>query len=298
MEQNLSLYKIFYTVATTENISRAAQILYISQPAISKAIHKLETNLDVVLFRRSSRGVTLTREGTLLYQHIKTAFQEIDAGEQLLLKNKTLGISQLRIGVSTTLCRYLLLPYLKLFVEQYPHVKITISCQSTQETLSLLDERKVDIGLTWQPKGIRSYYFQPLKTIQDTFVASPSYLENLALRSDVKDPFSNATFMMLNEENLTRQYVNDHMKDHALEFHNILEVSTMDLLIEFAKIGLGIACVAKEFILSDLADGSLREISTGVHFPLRQISFVCKKDDIAIPVIRNFFQLLMHSPLH
>ena len=80
MEKNLSSYRIFYAVANTENISRAAKELYISQPAISKSIQKLEENLGVKLFERSSRGVTLTPEGELLYTHVKSAFETLSLG--------------------------------------------------------------------------------------------------------------------------------------------------------------------------------------------------------------------------
>ena len=68
MQENLSLYHIFYIVSRTGNISQAAKELYISQPAISRAIKKLEDNLDTILFKRSSRGVTLTPDGQLLYE--------------------------------------------------------------------------------------------------------------------------------------------------------------------------------------------------------------------------------------
>ena len=126
MDQNLSQYKIFYEVAKAGNISKAAKELYISQPAISKAISKLEDSLQVTLFTRSSRGVQLTPEGELLFKHTQEAFQVLDQGEQELKRIKELNIGQLRIGVSNTLCKYILLPYLKNFIEQYPHIKIMI----------------------------------------------------------------------------------------------------------------------------------------------------------------------------
>ena len=113
MNQTLSQYKVFYTVAETGSISRAARELYISQPAISKSIGKLEEALGTRLFARSSRGVTLTEEGTLLYGHVKSAFESISRAEDELSRIREFGIGHIRIGVSTTLCKYILLPYLK-----------------------------------------------------------------------------------------------------------------------------------------------------------------------------------------
>ena len=108
MNQNLSSYWIFYTVANAGNISKAAKELYISQPAISKSIQKLEESLNCKLFSRSSRGVILTSEGALLYSHVKEAFEAIGSGEEKLKRSIELGVGHLKIGVSTTLCKYLL----------------------------------------------------------------------------------------------------------------------------------------------------------------------------------------------
>ena len=106
MQENLSLYHIFYTVSRTGNISTAAKELYISQPAISRAIKKLESNLDTTLFKRSSRGVTLTPDGQILYEKVKGAFDLLSEGEDSILHNRSREIPRLRIGASTTLCKY------------------------------------------------------------------------------------------------------------------------------------------------------------------------------------------------
>ena len=98
MQENLSLYHIFYTVSRTGNISTAAKELYISQPAISRAIKKLESNLDTTLFKRSSRGVTLTPDGQILYEKAKGAFDLLSEGEDSILHNRSREIPRLRIG--------------------------------------------------------------------------------------------------------------------------------------------------------------------------------------------------------
>lgn len=291
MEQNLSHYYIFHTVAKNGNISQAARELFISQPAISKSIRKLEENLNTVLFKRNSRGVSLTPEGELLYQYTSEAFSALKNGEETLARHHALGISQLRIGVSTTLCKYILLPYLQRFIRAYPHVRISIACQSTYQTLALLEENKIDIGLIGEPSTQKGLYFQPLQQIEDIFVATESYLKHLKLRSDSKDFYQTATFMMLDEENITRQYVNRVFLEQGMELSHILEVSTMDLLIEFAKIGLGAACVIREFVREELEKRELVEVPVEIRFAPRQIGFACRKDEQKNPVIQNFLQI-------
>lgn len=291
MEQNLSLYYIFHIVAQKGNISQAAKELFISQPAISKSISKLENNLNTILFKRNSRGVILTPEGELLYKYTQEAFAALETGEESLARRQALGISQLRIGVSTTLCKYILLPYLQRFIRAFPHVRISIACQSTYQTLTLLDENKIDIGLVGEPATQKNFYFQPLRNIQDIFVSTETYLEHLRQRSGNEDFYQTATFMMLDEENITRQYINRVFLEQGMELSHILEVSTMDLLIEFAKIGLGVACVIREFVQEELDKKELVQVPLNLHFAPRQIGFACRKDEQNNPVIRNFLQI-------
>lgn len=291
MKQNLSQYHIFYVTAECGSTSKAAQKLFISQPAVSKAIQKLEQSLNTVLFRREARGVTLTEEGTLLYSHVKEAFRSLSTAEQTLARRHALGISHLRLGASATLCKYVLLPFLQKFILLYPHVKITISCQSTYRTLELLQEKKIDLGLVGRPQAWKGYEFFPLQSIQDIFVSTETYLSNLSLRENDGNLFHTATFMMLDEENITRQFINDYFREHQIEPTNILEVSSMDLLIEFARIGMGAACVIREFVRDELDRGELQEVPLGVRFPPREIGFACQRESLEFSPVREFLEL-------
>ena len=284
MDQNLSLYEVFYTVAKAGNISLAAKEMYISQPAVSKSIKKLEENLETTLFLRNSRGVTLTDEGKELYRHIKIAFDSISTGEETLKNIHELGIGHVKIGVSSTLCKYILLPFLKEFVEQYPHIQITIRCQSTIHTLQLLEQNEIDIGLIGKPEENKNLVCYPLGEIEDVFVSTKSYLKNLILReknetSDVfpshknVDYFKLGTVLLLDKENLTRRYIDHYLSLNMIEVNHILEVTDMDLLVEFSKIGLGIGCVIKEFVKEDLDKGNLVEIPLLKPIKKREICF-------------------------
>lgn len=302
MDQNLTLYKIFNTVAATGNISYAAKELYISQPAISKSISRLEESLGICLFNRTSRGVRLTEEGALLYEYTKSAFDALTEGVDNIKRINEFGIGHLRIGVSTTLCKYVLLPYLKNFVQAFPHIKVTIECQSTFQTLELIENNKIDIGLIGKPNTLKNLDFYPIGNIEDIFVATESYLENLRVREassnkldnnnlntnkneihctinkqmnilNSSDIFRSANVMLLDEKNMTRLYIDDYFTSNHIETNQILEVSNMDLLIEFARIGLGVSCVIKEFIQSDLDNGTLVKIPLEKTLGKREIGF-------------------------
>ena len=297
MENNLNLYYIFYTVALHKNISGAAKELYISQPAISKAISKLEQSLDVILFHRSSRGVTLTMEGELLFTQVQTAISAIRHGEEQLKKVNELGISQISIGVSITLCKYVLLPYLQQFVKDNPHIKVTITCHPTMETLRDIDNSVTDIGVVGIPSLPNGLTYIPFREIQDTFVTTDRYLENLKIRvgNDRKAILNNATFMMLNKENISRKYVDMYLSSHQITMDNIIEINTMDLLIELAKIDLGIACVIKDFVKDELDDHSLTEVSLGRAIPKRKLGLVYKADTIMTDAMKKFISYFTES---
>ena len=292
MEQNLSQYKIFYEVAKAGNISKAAKELYISQPAISKAISKLEDSLGLSLFTRSSRGVQLTSEGEILFEHAREAFDALDRGEQELKRIQEFDIGHLRIGVSNTLCKYILLPYLKTFIDQYPHMKVTIESQATAQTLARLEQQKIDLGLVAEPSVRKDLAFIPVMDIQDTFVTTPNYLENLYLREGRSASlFETGNIMLLDTSNMTRHHVDEYMGENNIYPHQILEVTTMDLLIEFAKIGLGIACVIKELVQKELDSGLLVEIPLDTSIHRRTIGFAYHPANQAM-ALKTFLEFL------
>lgn len=275
MEQNLSQYKIFYEVAKAGNISKAARELFISQPAISKAIGKLEDSLDTTLFTRNSRGVQLTDEGQILFEHTCRAFDELSSGELELKRAREFHMGHIRIGVSNTLCRYIMVSYLKKFIEQYPHVKITIESQSSTHTMDMLEQQKIDLGLVAEPRPQKNLVFFPVMEIEDIFVASPAYLENLKVREGGDaDVFQAGNVMLLDRNNITRQYIDDYMTSNHIEPNNLLEVTTMDLLIEFARIGLGLGSVIKEFVKEDLESGQLVQVGLDTPIHKRTVGFV------------------------
>lgn len=304
MDQNLNLYHVFYEVANCHNFSVAAKKMYISQPAVSKSISKLEENLNTVLFHRSSKGVTLTHEGELLYRYVEQALYSLKSGEEQLRASISQKVSKLSIGVSTTLCKYILLPVLKNFITENPNIKITISCQSTFDTLLALQDGSIDIGLVGLPSkadAIKNNMitYLPLKTIEDIFVATESYLAPFSMkyRGDFhkkEDFFQEAVFIMLNKENISRKHADLFLDENHIALSNVIEVDNMDLSIEFAKAGLGIACVISDFVEKDIKNGTLREMKLGHRVPKRQIGFAYPDKT---PISRAMDQLIQYCQM-
>lgn len=314
--ENLNLYHIFYTVAKTGNISKAANQLYISQPAVSKATHKLEEEIGTTLFNRSSRGVTLTDEGKVLFDYVERAFENLAKGEEHIRKYNELGLGHIRIGVSTSLCKHILLDYLKDFIKDNPHIKVSIDCHATINTLNLLKNDEIDIGLICDTELPKGTVYKPIKEIHDIFIANSDYIDNFHLREydnflenpdalpkgisgnltgnlignisslipdtytakkisadNIKEILEKSNLMVLEEANITRNHVDNYLMSQNIHCEQILEINNMDLLIDFAAIGMGVASVVREFALDYLNSGQVIELPLPVPIEKRTVGF-------------------------
>lgn len=278
MNNPLSAYHIFYEVAKAGSFSKATNQLYISQPAISKSIQKLEDALHTRLFLRNSKGVRLTPEGQLLFQHLDTAFSAITSAETKLETLTRTDGGTLHIGVSMTLCKYLLLPYLSAFIREHPQINIRIRCQSSNETLKMLADDAIDIGLVGMPEHKTGFIYENLVEIEDIFVATSTYMSHLPQdMTSTREILEASTLMLLDKNNMTRQYIDDYLAKNQIQTKDYIEISNMDLLIEFAKIGVGVACVIKNFVQEELADGQLQQIPLDIPIHKRDVGFAYKK---------------------
>ena len=254
---NLTKYKIFLSAAENKSISKAAAQLYISQPAVSMTIKKLEQNLNTMLFIRNSKGVELTERGKLLYDSVKKAFHMLSDVEKSL--KYPLDTGYLRIASSNVLCRYFLMPYLKEFSNRYPNTDLSITCTSSAEACVMIEECSIDLALVVKPKNLGKLVYHSLGIIEYIFVCTPLYREKLNCRND--EIFEYANIMLLDKDNVSRRHINAYYAKNNIIPLRILEANEMGLLIEFAKMGIGVSCVVKQFVERELETGCLIEIS-------------------------------------
>ncbi len=287
MPIDMELYRVFYTVANTKSISKAAEQLFISQPAISKSVKKLEDTLNISLFVRNSRGVRLTSEGEILYGHVKTAMEEFSIGLNVIEKMKHNKYGLVKMSVSTILCKHILLPHLKTYINSNPHIKIQVLNRSTYETLKLVDQGVIDFGLVSLPFNCENYHFIKLMDIHDIFVACRSYIDSFELKHS--DIFSSGhSIMLLEEDNITRKYIDQYMVLNNITIKPEIETGNMDILVEFAKLGLGITVLIKEFIEKELSAGDLIELPINPSIPARSAGIVYRKE-IPLSIASNAF---------
>jgi DNA-binding transcriptional LysR family regulator len=165
------------------------------------------------------------------------------------------------------------------------------------ETIRDIENGVTEIGLVGIPAHTDSLHYLPVCEIQDTFVATDTYLKNLRIRENGNKTslLANANFMMLNKENISRKYVDNYLASHQIVMNNILEINTMDLLIELAKIDLGIACVIRDFVKDDIKNGTFKELTFKRTIPKRKVGFTYREDIPMSDAMKKFISFIEHA---
>lgn len=292
MSINLEYYKVFYYVAQLGSITLAAEKLCISQPAVSQAVRQLEQALDSQLFLRTSKGVRLTREGEFFYDYVKTGLDSIWHGENMLSRMKGLDTGEVRIGASDMTLQFYLLPYLEKFHELHPGIKVTVSNGPTSETLRFLYEGKIDFGVVSTPFDARPEVIStPVKEIENVFVAGDKfrYLEGKKLNyEDLKE----LPCIFLEKNTSTRAFMDGFLAERGVELEPEFELSTSDMIVQFAMRNLGIGCVMSGFAKVELERGNLIQLKFREEMPKRNFSIITDKKTPVSPAGKGLLQLM------
>ena len=291
MAVKLELYRIFREVAEAGNISVAAKNLYISQSAVSQSVKQLETELQVRLFSRSPRGVTLTGEGQLLYDYVRSALTLLQTGEDKLSQTRELLMGNLVIGASDTVTSWFLTPYLEAFHREYPGIRLKITSGRSQKVLSLLKSGAVDIAFASSPADPGNLNTWPCFDTHAIFVAGSGYdcdfhhiysLEEIAA----------FPLILLERKASSRLFLEDYFLQNGLKLNPEIELSSRGLLVSLAKIGLGVAGVTREFVQTYLDSGEIRELQTSFSIPSRTVDMCTLRDVTPTAAAERFMNLI------
>ena len=281
MNIDFELYRIFYTVANNGNITKASEELNISQPAISKSIKNLEEQLGGKLFVRTKRGVNLTEEGKEFYKYIKQAIEYINNAEHKFTDLINLETGCIKIGISTTLTKEFLLPYLKIFHERYPKIDIQIMTYLTNDLLPKLKTGLIDLIIFNQNKESYGNDIEIIKckSVHDCFVVNKKYKELLNRKVSLTE-LNNYPLILQAKGSNTREFLNDITEKYNIKLKPNIELASYSLVVEFSKIGLGIGYVTKDYIKEDLKNKELYEIDIIEKIPPRDISIALSKNNV------------------
>lgn len=292
MDVNFDLYRVFYITAKAKSISNAAKELYISQPAVSQAIKQLEDKLGGRLFFRTPKGIVLTTEGEAIYKYIEQAYNFIIAGQNKFSEMKNLLSGEIKIGASDTLCKHYLLKHLGDFHKLYPDITIQVTNRTTEETIYLLQAGKVDFGLINLPiKAANNLKIIEIMNIQDCFVVGEKYKELADRKMELKELVQYPILLLEKGSNI-RRLMDEYGGANGVVINPEIELGSIDLLVEFARIGLGISCVVRNFINSEIKEKKLYEIKLIEEIPERKIGIVYLKDIPMSSATKRFIGLL------
>ena len=281
MEINYESYKIFYTVAIYGSISKAANALYISQPAITKCIKKLESDLELTLFNRTPKGVTLTENGKVFFEFIKNGVENFMNGEHKLTSIKNLDTGVIKIGASTTITKYFLLPYIEKFHKLYPKIDISITNHLTNTLISNLKKGSLDLLIVNLPmKNDNDLDIIQCATLHDCFAGNINYKNQINKKIELKDLVEIYPIVTQKEPSNTRTFLNNLMKENNVTFHPKFDIVSYSLVKDFAKIGMGISYITKEFTKDELDNNLLFEIPIKEKIPQRGLGIVTPKNTI------------------
>lgn len=270
MDINYELYKVFYLVASSLSFSEASRQLFISQSAVSQSIKTLERKLEQPLFIRSTKKVQLTPAGAMLLKHIEPAIHLIERGEHQIMDSGALGFGQLHIAANDTICRYFLVPYLKQFHEKFPQVPIKVTNATSLNCVDLLTQGKADLIIANYPNSRMdsSYIQKTVASFTDVFIANPVCFpfqqQEISFAQLQQYPI-----LMLDKKSTTSEFLHNLFLQHQLELVPNMELSSNDLLIDLAKIGIGIAFLPNYCLEKDSPEFYI--LQTKEPMPNRQI---------------------------
>nr|WP_205516847.1 LysR family transcriptional regulator [Paenibacillus sp. SYP-B3998] len=271
----MDLYRVFYACAKTGSLTKAAGQLHVTQPAVSHSIKQLENIMGGALFSRASKGVTLTKEGNVLLEYIEQAFQIISLGEKKIAEMRQLLAGEVRIGAGDTLCRYILLPSLEAFYRKHPGIKLKVTNRTTLESVELLKKRKIDFALVNLPLDDIQLEVQKVVDVHDCFIAGPRF-EHLQGRKISLNELLSSPLILLEQGSNSRLYVDQYIEQKGYKIVPEIELGSLDLLVEFARIGLGVSCIIREFV--DRNQTTVFEIDLKDPIPPREIGIVKLKN--------------------
>lgn len=295
MIQNLEYYKVFYHVAETGGLTSAAELLRISQPAVSQSIKQLETALGVKLFERNAKGVKLTAEGTLLYGYVKKGYEQIELGRKKLFQMLNLELGEVRIGASDMTLRFFLLPFLERFHEKYPGIKVIVSNAPTPETLRFLAEGTIDFGVVSTPFiENESTHSVRVKEIEDVFVGGRKFIQYKNKTLDFKE-LEKLPLISLERTTSTRNYLDHFLKQNNVMLAPEFELATSDMIVQFALRNLGIGSVMKEFARESIENGQLFELRFNKMIPKRHFCVITDEKTQRTVAAQNLLDIIFLS---
>ena len=294
---NLDLYRVFYTVAKCGSLTRAAEELYISQPAVSQSVKQLESQLGVSLFNRTHRGMELSAQGgKLIFDEVERALGLLGEAENRIAQTKMSATGTIRIGASDTIFEYFLADKIVDFHERFPAVKIELMADFTPDTIEKLKADRCDIAFVNLPITVdpELELYGNCMRLNDIFIAGEKYKEladgQISLVNLKKYPL-----ILMDKNTVSRHAIDNFFHTVGIELPPSIEVGSWDLMKRLVMRGMGIGVIPREYATHRLGTGELFEINTDLVFPVRSVGMLLPKNIPVSYAMHSFIEYFRES---
>ena len=285
IEYDLNLLKIFYTVVKENSITKASKKLYISQPAVSQSIKKLEDELGGILFYRSNKGIKITEEGKIFFDYVKNSFDFLERGNDSFLSYKNLNNGVINIGIPTILTKLVLIDALTNFAKDFPNVKVNIINEASPKLVDGLKKGLYDfviINKAENSEGLKEKLLQDLKLC---FVYNPDFYNFSTLKLQDMDTLP---LILQNKESHTRKLFDNFLEQHDVIVKPKYEVASQELVKFMAQKGFGVGLVFGEEKYDNL-----QKLKTDFDLPNNKVVFLENVDNVQSFASKKFKEYLL-----
>ena len=295
MKFNLEYYRTFFITANFLNFTKAAKQLYLTQSAVSQTIKKLESELGCALFLRRPSGLKLTKEGDILYDHVKKAFEELQTGEYQILKLSDFKAGSLQIGATETTLRFFLAPLIHKFKNEFPNIHINFIGSTTHDTCKKLSSGDIELAFLISPIP-SEYHFELIKirTLQDIFFASKDFDIDLS-KEYTPSEIIEYPLVSISSDNSVRGYIDNWFMKHNIIFTPEYTVKSTGLILPLVQNNLGIGILPFDYISEDLRQGKMVQIKMTDLPPKRYVYIAINPRTAASAIGQEFYKFILNN---
>ena len=265
---NLNLYKIFYEVALSESISDASKKLFITQSAVSKAIKKLEEDLNTNLFYRNNKGVKLTDKGKELLFYVEEAFNNLVTAERTMIESQTLNKGKIAIGVPSQIGSFYIFEDITNFHKKYPNIEITLISKTTKQLLKLLEQHEIDFIIDTSPINtkIDNIVIKPLIEVNNCFVIKADSSISIDEIKSISD-LVNYPLVLPIKGTDNRKQLDKIFEKNNIELNNVINIHTSEMIVGAVKKDLGIGYIIYDVIKDNVENGEFKILNIKEKLP-------------------------------
>ncbi len=276
---NLELYRVFYTVAKCGSLTKAAELLYISQPAVSQAIKQLEGQLGTSLFNRTHRGMELSVQGgKLIFKDVEEALKLLENAENKLTELKMTATGTIRVGATDSIFSHILAEKIVDFHDKYPAVRIELVTGTSPETLEQIKDNRVDIGFVNLPLEDKDVHFMStVAHLNDIFVAGRNYSQIRGKELQLNE-LQSFPLLMIESNTVARKALAEYTRNLGVTLNPDIEVATWDFMLKLVVRGMGVGCIPREYCKKELESGEIFEINVNPSLPARGVGLAVPKN--------------------